>query len=172
MHLFNITGHHLLFNYYVERSDNQLVQQLDNHQYRDEELVELKVALHLPYMSNSEYARVDGEIEIDGKQYNYVKRKVSNDTLYVMCLPNTTKTKLVEARNNFSGQAADMNTSGKGNNSNVKKIQLLSEYNQCLLSYSFDNCFQLIKKSSNSFTPQLLHPYLDSGFQPPDMTRA
>jgi hypothetical protein len=172
VHLFNITGHHLIFNYYIERSDNQLVQQLDNNQYSDEDLVELKVALHLPYMSNSEYARVDGEIEIDGKHYNYVKRKVSNDTLYVMCLPNTAKTKLFEARNNFNGQAADMNTSGKDNNSAAKKSQLLNEYNQCLLVYNFDNSFQLTKKISNSFTPQLLQPYLDSGFQPPDTSRA
>lgn len=171
MHLLNISGYHIIFHYFIEQSDNQLVQQLDKNQYNDAELIELKLALHLPYMNNnSDYARVEGEIEIDGTHYNYVKRKVSNDTLYLLCLPNSVKTKLFEARNNFSAQAADLPASGKQNS--IKKIQLLSEYSQTILSYSFSYPTPPAKQVSCRFTPQLVQPYIDHSFQPPESFHA
>lgn len=168
MHLFNISGYYVFFHYFIEQSDEQLTQQLDSNQYNDADLVELKVALHLPYMLNSDYTRVEGEIEIEGVHYNYVKRKVSNDTLYVLCLPNTVKTKLTEARNNYSAQAADLPAGGKETNHAAKKGNISTEYNQTNLSYSFTNIILPAKQTNCRFTPQLVHPYIDSSFQPPE----
>lgn len=167
VHLFNIAGYHIVFNYFIDRSDQQLVKQVDDNHYNDAELIELKMALHLPYMSNSPYAAAEGTVEIDGKHYNYVKRKVWNDTLYVMCLPNEAKTRLHEARNDFAAQAAD-SPSGKENRTTGKNSQPVLEYNQPILSYNFKNPAQPVKRTTAIFTPQLVRPFIDNSYQPPE----
>ena len=95
IHLFNLTGYTLLFDYFIQRSNEQLAQQLETHQYNDNELIEVKIAMHTPYLSSwSDYERIDGEAEVDGIYYSYVKRKIHNDTLYLLCIPNKNKTQL------------------------------------------------------------------------------
>lgn len=97
----------LLYEYFIARSNKLLVSQIDNHQYHENELVQVQLPLHLPYVTtDGEYERVDGEIEFNGMHYNYVKRKVQNDTLYLLCLPNTAKTKLYKDRNDFAQESS------------------------------------------------------------------
>ncbi len=70
----------------------KLEKQLDANLYSEDDLIELKLAINLPYQTNSaDYERYDGEVEYDGVIYKYVKRKVYNDTLYLKCLPNVNK---------------------------------------------------------------------------------
>jgi hypothetical protein len=52
VHLFNLAGYTLLFEYYMQQSDKQLTQQLDNNQYNDSGLIEVKIALHTPYLTS------------------------------------------------------------------------------------------------------------------------
>src|SRR5690348_9430337 len=109
IHLFNLAGYTLLFDYFIQRSDERLVHQLDTHQYNDNELIEVKIALHTPYLSSwSEYERVDGEAEVNGTYYTYVKRKINNDTLYLLCLPNKNKTQLNAARTDYANKVHDV----------------------------------------------------------------
>ena len=129
VHLFNLAGYSFLFQYFIKQSDKQIVQQLDNNQYSDKDLVEVKVPLNVPYITNwKDYERYDGEIEWNGIHYNYVKRKVSNDTLYLMCIQNEKKTQLYEEKNNFQRMLTDI-PSKKNNDTNVKKACVCAEYN-------------------------------------------
>ncbi|HEX7457204.1 MAG TPA: hypothetical protein VF301_02115, partial [Ginsengibacter sp.] len=90
--LFNLFGYRLVVQYMQQKVSNQLEASLDKNLYSDAQLIELKVPMNLPYQTNwSAYQRYDGEIEVDGIMYKYVKRKVANDTLYLMCIPNTKK---------------------------------------------------------------------------------
>ena len=95
---------------YVQHKNNRGLEKLfDNDLYDESQLVELKVALNLPYQTNRPvYERVDGEIEFDGILYKYVKRKVANDTLYVMCLPNIQKMHLEKSKIDFFKMANDL----------------------------------------------------------------
>jgi hypothetical protein len=135
IHLFNFAGYNLLFQYFIARSETHLVRQLDANRYEDQDLVELKVPLNLPYYNSSGAAeRVDGEIEISGTHYNYVKRQVRNDTLYLYCIPNTAKTKLQHAQNEYSKGASDTQpNTGKESGSLVKKMKWGAEYSITLL---------------------------------------
>ena len=100
--LFNLFGYRLLVEYMQHKASDQLEAKLDKNLYDESQLIELKVPINLPYQTNwSAYQRFDGEIEIDGIMYKYVKRKVANDTLYVMCIPNTKKMRLETAKNDF-----------------------------------------------------------------------
>lgn len=109
VHLFNIGGYRFLFDKFEQQASHTLVAQLDNEQYSDDQLIEMKVPLSLPYTTNSSsFERFNGEILIDGVHYNYVKRKVWNDTLIVLCIPNHQKMKLNSAKDQFFSLVNDL----------------------------------------------------------------
>jgi hypothetical protein len=130
-----------------------MVSKLDKGHYTENELVEMKVPYHQLYFPNSqEYTRYDGEIDINGTHYNYVKRKFSNDTLYILCIPNKVNTDLASVKNNYTGTKA-------GNSS----VQLM----KC---FSYDCNF--IVNRYEIYSPQLIlnthyscvNDELDNGF--------
>ncbi len=163
----------MVVEYMQQKADNQLEACLDNNSYDDSQLIELKVPINVPYQTNwSTFQRYDGEIEINGLLYKYVKRKVANDTLYVMCIPNTKKMHLENAREDFfkiSNDLMQSNSSKKSDNSksNTFKnqltdyIQYLSSVNNNSLSNSQN--FWLPVKFQNTLSSPHLSPE-----QPPD----
>ncbi|GAC1439028.1 MAG: hypothetical protein NVSMB63_03770 [Sediminibacterium sp.] len=109
--LFNWGGHRLLTDYLENRSDEQLQAALDQNQYNDEDLVRIKVAASLPYGTSSEqFQRADGNIEINGVNYAYVKRRFYQDSLELLCIPNTARTSIRNARDEFFRLANDFVT--------------------------------------------------------------
>ncbi|MDF2189116.1 hypothetical protein [Paraflavitalea sp. CAU 1676] len=137
IHLFNLAGYHLFYGYFIAQSDKHLVQQLDKRQYQDDQLLEVKLPLHLPYLTNwNDYERVDGEMEVNGVFYNYVKRKVHNDTLFLLCVPNQPKTQFHQSRHDYASQVNGMSTTGHTSRSVVKKIALSAEFQEPVLKYT------------------------------------
>ena len=133
--LFNLFGYRLVVQYMQQKVSNQLEAKLDKNLYNESQLIELKVPMHLPYQTNwSAYQRFNGEIEINGTLYKYVKRKVANDTLYVMCIPNTKKMNLETAKNDFFKLSNDLmqnNNSKKSDNSKTISFKSLQgEYDE------------------------------------------
>ncbi len=157
VHLFNLAGYSLLFQYLINHSDAQLVKQLDSNRYNDKDLVVVKVPLNMPYISDSkDFERVNGQIEMNGVHYNYVKRKVSGDTLYVLCVPNVCKTKLYNAKAFFSKEANDIPTNKKSAET-IKKASAASEYNSVFNQYLINNnavVLTIVYQSFNSFLPK------------------
>jgi len=138
IYLFNLCGYSLVFRYLIQQSEQQLTQQLDLNNYQENELVQISIPLHLPYMQNSSgFERIEGSIEHNGNQYNYVKRMLRNDTLYILCLPNHQKTQLVKGKASFAGQANDFAGPKKDNNSSAKKVSLSGDYQHIIAQYSF-----------------------------------
>lgn len=157
-----------------DKVSDQLEARLDKNLYDESQLVELKIPMHLPYQTNwSSYQRYDGEIEVDGMMYKYVKRKVANDTLYVMCIPNTKKMHLETAKNDFFKMSNDLQTDNSKKSGDSKTISFKSlqgEYD----AYSFQLSALLnINTSCNLWqagnSKKLLSsPHL-SPEQPPDL---
>jgi hypothetical protein len=95
-----------------------LESRLDKEQYNDDELISIKTPMNLPYYTNSnKYERTYGSVEINGVEYKYVKRRVYQDTLELLCLPNKMKTHLQSAENEFFKLSLDGSTSQKENKS-------------------------------------------------------
>lgn len=174
VHLFNLIGYTLFFRLLQQHDTNQTITHIDTGKYTDEDLVLVKVPMELPYSANlADYERYDGEIEWGGVHYNYVKRKMVNDTLYVLCLPNDHRTKLFNAEDKYGQQVNDMATSKqKESNSTVKKAILANEYDQPELIFSLITYIPTPRKHSSGFTASLLHIYLDGSVQPPKSTFA
>ena len=93
-------GYRLLSGYFEYTSDVSLAKKIDNSGYNEAELIELKTPLHAPYLAtnSTDFERVDGEIELGGKHYRYVKRKVEDGQLVLLCLPDEKKTDIQNAR--------------------------------------------------------------------------
>lgn len=121
-----------------DRSAALMEQRTDSRAYNESELVSIKTTLNLPYYTSSaDYERAYGSIEVDGITYQYVKRRVYQDTLELLCLPNVTIRDIKEAKNNIAKQAADGSTSSplkKGGS--VGKIAIPDFFNQAPLTYS------------------------------------
>lgn len=99
LQVIGLGGYRLFFEYFEKQSSIQIVERIDGGGFSEKELVEVKIAYPLPYAANwDEYERFDGEIEMNGIHYNYVKRKMVNDTLFLLCIPNTEKNHLNAAR--------------------------------------------------------------------------
>ena len=73
-----------------DRATHHLQTQLDQQQYDEDQLITVKVAVtDLSYFTPSPtFERVSGEIEVDGIPYQYVERRIFNDSLEVRCIPN------------------------------------------------------------------------------------
>ena len=176
--LFNLFGYRLVVQYMQQKVSNQLEASLDKNLYSDAQLIELKVPMNLPYQTNwSAYQRFDGEIEVDGIMYKYVKRKVANDTLYLMCIPNTKKMNLETAKNDFfkiSNDLVQNNNSKKSDNSKALSFKSLQgEYDE----YSFVlNTLNTYDNNMNSWTAMNSENLISSPHisleQPPDLLGA
>ncbi|TDH29314.1 hypothetical protein EXU57_04420 [Segetibacter sp. 3557_3] len=148
--LFNTIGYRLFVSCLQNHNDQQLEIKFDNSNYDDESLVEIKIPVNLPYQINRpEYERFDGEIEVDGILYKYVKRKVENDTLFLQCIPNTAKMNLTIAVNKLFKSTAGLDDPGvpMGAKSAIVVKKLFTEYDDSLFSY----------RSIRQSTPALAH---------------
>jgi hypothetical protein len=113
---FNWFGYRFALNFVLQKSDQQLENRIDANEYDESQLVEIKVALNLPYQNNwTTFERCYGEIEIDGRYYTYVKRKIADNFLILQCLPNHQKLIIKN-----TGNVLDKALNGMGQEQNNK----------------------------------------------------
>lgn len=124
-----------MFYYGQQQSDVQLEASLDKNLYNEAELVTIKVPLSLPYQNDQkEFERVNGEISFNGKIYKYVKRKIAEGNLVLMCLPDYNQMRLKKEKEDFYKDVNNLSQgtgSKKQENSKGNSFKnLLSEYDQ------------------------------------------
>lgn len=113
--LFNFIGYKLFYGYLSKVENEKITLQIDQEEYDDSDLIEVKIPINLPYQNNwITFERYDGEISVDGKEYKYVKRKIENDTLTILCLPFDQHDKLksnqlgyLKSTNDIAGTSTD-----------------------------------------------------------------
>jgi hypothetical protein len=142
--LFNLFGYRILFNYEQQQSDIRLEASLDKQDYNDADLITIKVPLSLPYVNNQQnFERIDGEITINGKILKYVKRKIADGNLILLCLPDHNKMRIESAKDEFFKYANDLvqnNQSQKSGHSKAGVFKnLLVEYDT--VNYTCTNIY-------------------------------
>lgn len=168
LYLFNISGYFLFYKYYIHQSDQQLINQIDDCQYEDSELIEVKIPLHLPYMTSwATYERADGELQHKGAYYNYVKRKISNDTLYLLYVPNVKKTNLFQDLTEYSKKVNGIPGNEKNSNSSIKKLMPGTEYTQHLIVYEIPPVVLSSGQYKTGINTALQNSFIPHFFKPP-----
>ena len=101
--LFNWCGYRFLISFLEDKANMQLEAQLDENKYDESQLISIKIPIRYIsyYNSSTTFERVDGEIEINGLQYKYVKRRIYKDSLEMLCIPNHEAMKLRTTQNEF-----------------------------------------------------------------------
>jgi len=137
--LFNWYGYRFVTRYLQKKADHQLEARLDVNDYAESQLIEIRVPLNMPYQNNwAEFERHYGEIEISGKIYTYVKRKIEDGNLILKCIPNTVKQNLKNADNvlftaNNGLDQAQNNNKGNSPLTNIFKT-IFSDYDNYSLN--------------------------------------
>ena len=134
--LFNWFGYRLLIGYWQEKTTRELEARLDGDSYDESQLISIKVPVtHLAYYNSSPvFERVSGGVEIGGVQYRYVKRRLYNDSLEFLCIPDAEAGRLRSARNEIVRLAADQSnlpdgdSHGKPSPTGKGSLQLLNAF--------------------------------------------
>jgi hypothetical protein len=127
-HLFGLGGYQLLFNQLDNKVDKAFVAAIDDQAYNENDLIEIKVPIELPYMQNWDtYERYDGEVIVDGVHYNYVKRKLVNDSMSFLCLPNVEKNRLYNARETFFALVNDIDKQDSKKESPLTPVKIVKQ---------------------------------------------
>ena len=116
--LFNWVGYRFLTSYLEERATAQMNARLDENQYDESELITVKIPNNLPYTNFKQFQRMSGVIEIAGVQYNFVKVKVTSDSVELYCIPNHDLTKVQQTKNDFFKLNNDLQQNNQGKKSN------------------------------------------------------
>ena len=128
--LFSLCGYRLVIDVLQQKAQTAIAAQIDTG-IDDEELISLKVPASLPYYTNSkDFQYISGEVQLEGTVYQYVKRRIYNDTIEYLCLQNEAKTKLLNAREHFYQLVYDLqlHKSKHGGQQTVIKPLLLEYY--------------------------------------------
>lgn len=169
--LISLGGYRIFFDYFEKKASIQIVERLDGGGFSENELIEIKIPYPVPYAANwGEYERFDGEVELNGEHYNYVKRKMLNDTLYLLCIPNTAKNELNTAKKELIGTLSDVQSANSSKqqvptNSVVKPY--ITEFNHQFEEFNFLPDAHLNKSVYSEFKSTTIDIFSPAPFQPP-----
>jgi hypothetical protein len=122
---FNWVGYWLFISWFETRETDRFVARLDKQQYNADQLIVLKVSADgIPYSTASAtFERADGEIEVGNIHYRYVCKRLYNDSVEFLCLPDPGTSRLHRVKNDLLRLTTDV--PGKQSNSRGKTAQLL-----------------------------------------------
>ena len=167
--LFNLVGYRWIFTAIENKVTAKLEQKISSGNYREDQLVEIQIPLNMPYYSDKDYENVYGETDWNGNHYRYVKRKVSGNILYLLCLPNKEKTNIVKAENEFTKTVNDIPANKQGSQQKNNLIKLLTTEFRINDTSVDENNFSTISLSyfsRNTEIRNLFTPLTDA--QPPE----
>ncbi|HEY8397607.1 MAG TPA: hypothetical protein VIK80_06690 [Flavihumibacter sp.] len=173
--LFNVLGYRAVFSWLEQHTYHALYQQLDEQQYDESELITLKVPIdQLPYYTNSStFEKVTGSISIGGHTYQYVERRIYNDSLEVRCIPNAKATQLTNARDLFFQLVNDLqHTNSNGKQSPAKPMlalkNMVSDYTFFDEVIGIEPVARLVSSTFNLYLVKEGGSFQNPQEQPPD----
>lgn len=115
----------VLFQYFIYQANKFNEEQISRDLYKPSDLVEIKIPVNLPHITNwNEYERISGTIQLQQNCYNYVKLKMTRDTLYVMCVPNYSTTRLINANIIYAREVSEAPLNAKKQAMPLKSIAM------------------------------------------------
>jgi hypothetical protein len=141
----------LVSNYFDQKASDQLVALIEENDYDEASLVVIKTPINLPYYANNpQFERVDGEIVIKGIVYQYVQRRIYNDSLELKVIPNQDRLHIKNAREDFYKLAQDLSNTGSD-----KKSSPIGKSMAKFISFDYieqNNSWHLVPADSEKVT--------------------
>ena len=105
---FNVGGYYIVFWVLQHQYNIKIASIIDSGSYEEEETIEIKIPISLPYSSPRDFERISGKLEYNGEFYELIKQKLESDTLYVICLKNHDEKRLVSTMNDYVKLSNDL----------------------------------------------------------------
>ena len=126
---------------------------IDQEEYDEKDLFTITVDLNMPYQTgHSPSTPVNGEIEINGKVYKFVKRSVQQGRMTLVCVADAAKTNLVRAEQQLSDFSQDLPTKNSHTTNTLLKI-LVTDYDNegsyLFSAHSFTGCINHVSHDEN-----------------------
>lgn len=146
-----------------------MVKQIFDNKINTAKLIEIKIPVNMPTIQDwDEYEVIQGQIQLKDAYYNYVRLRMTRDTMYFVCIPNTVKTRLVNANIITAKQINDVPLTQKGHDAGVKKVNTLSEYKLDVFQYNYVAFETILKPVARSISVKLNNPFVASPGKPPN----
>ncbi|QEC74483.1 hypothetical protein [Mucilaginibacter ginsenosidivorax] len=170
VHLFNLGGYQFVFQYFIHQSEVQIVKEIYENKIDATKLVEIKIPVHLPGIKKwDHYVRDNGQLQLKGVYYNYLRYKMSPDTMSFICIANSVKTRLVSANLVIAKEINDVPLSKKGHDS-LKKSGTGNDYSFQVIDYQFIAFSTQLKAVASPIAYHVNDPYIESPGKPPNFT--
>ncbi len=155
-----------------DKANARLETQLDDNNYDESQLISIKIPVtYLPYYNNTKsFERVDGQIEIEGIHYKYVKRRIHNDSLELLCIPNTAVMNLKEMKNEFFKFSNDLQHTGHDKNANSghkSRSSFSTDYYSVHALFTLNNLSFKMRKIFSCYIISKSFPYYPTSERPP-----
>jgi hypothetical protein len=87
-------GYYIVF--FIQRVNVKqgITQTIEQGNISEDDFIVFGIPITLPYQSERDFERMEGDFEYEGKHYEMVKKKLKNDTLYVYCINNVAQERL------------------------------------------------------------------------------
>jgi hypothetical protein len=142
---------------------------MSKNKYSISDLVEIKVPIHTSVVQNWKgYEPISGQIQFKNTCYNYVKLKLTADTIYLKCIPNYEKTRLLDQNIINAKEIADIPVNKK---SHVPfgKINLSINYNSPVSLFNFNPPLAHVNLKSTHICWYTIEYYIPLPELPPKM---
>jgi hypothetical protein len=173
---FNFFGYKVYYHFAMQNADETISKAINTQSFDNSETVTYKFsAKQLPYYTNSKhYEAANGEVEVNGTSMAYVKKRIYQDSIEYVCLPNHQKTQIRNARDEFFKLVNDLNnlTQNKSSKKQTNTVVKPFSFEATTLSDGKiqTNSAVKTKKEYNSFNSiNLSKPYLAYNTPPPDV---
>lgn len=170
IYLLSGAGSSLYLKFAINRNDVEEIGRIDDGSYSEQDLIEIKIPIRVSYYSSTPgYERYYGEIEKDGRFYNYVKRCVQKDTVYLLCLPNKKKDRLTKIKSGLiAKEIGKENLPGtKDVGGGTKKMDFPTECCQQLSGCNFEKDFSCVTAWNVILKMGLYSCFIEPGDKPP-----
>ena len=119
--LLNVMGYYGLFLGLKYKNTVRVMERINAAGYNPSEAMTLKIPLSIPYYGDTDFERVDGEIEHQGEFFRLVKQKLEKDTLYVVCIKDSNAKHIHKALTDYVKTFSDQ-SSDQSNNKAFRSI--------------------------------------------------
>ena len=172
--LFNWVGFRFVSSFMEQQAEVVLESQLDKNNYDESQLISIKIpaATQLSYYAQAkQFDRVDGKVEVNGVPYQYVKRRLINDSLEYLCIPNQQGIQIRNAKDDFFKLVNDLQHTGQGKKTDSHPG---SSKNFSVDCYTVHDLFKVnlvvasVSHDTRSYNENLSVTYFPTAEQPPE----
>ncbi|HVW13024.1 MAG TPA: hypothetical protein VHB54_04330 [Mucilaginibacter sp.] len=168
-HLFGVYGNFIAYQYFIYKSDKFFNEQISKNHYRVDDLVEVKLPVKMPAIEDwKEYIFINGQIKLGNASYNYVKLKMTRDTMYLMCIPNYEATRLIN-QNIINARKIANIPIGKKDHVPLVKTVTINVLKHHVQQFQFSDSYVILQTCTAPFNIRISEPALTNPEQPPEM---